>query len=1174
MEREYRNRLSSSSRPYPSPCTCEPLEGRRLLTVSLSLSGTQAIAAGATINASSDPNTVQSEMSLVVNPSNPLNVVGFSLDLESPSTMDVYHSFDGGVTWGTTSLDGDHDTFEPGGDRFDPTLTFDDDGRLYVAYGIKLSQDTKLIAGSSTDGGVTFSNFRQIQINPEATGGFPGVDKWFMTAGLDPDSGGQAAYIAYNSNLMEGANLDQRVTVVGTRDGGDTWTAPLTINDGSITGTASGNIFACPAVDPTGGLYVTWHNLNVEQARMDRDLDGLWAGASHFGDVPDTIVRSGLDLFDTIIPAQPDRGILSGPVLTIDRSGGTHDGRHYLVTCERNGIAGFDMNIHVGRQDGGGAWTFTTIDSSTSTEFLPWIDIDQTTGSVNVIYFTTDGDQTGENVHPRLAWSTDGGVTWSHDDLSTQTSNESGGYDGDYLEYIGLDVHDGTAHGLWSARSGSPASDLDAFTASASFNHAGTNNTLSISAGTGDDTVKLRRSAINTEYLEVEINGAIEFAGLIASVDAIDLDAGTGADTVIVDFANGNPIPAGGLDATNVRSADTLRIDGSDAAEVGAIDTAGLSLNWNGATITMIDTLGSLVINGKEGNELLTVGGLQMPLTFNGGNDNDTLNVGFASGDLDTIDEEIIYDGGGFIVGGGGGTNTLSLTDNLDSGTKTYTVTTDTFDCTGFPLLTYSNIASLLITGLAGGGTYNFTGLPAAVAATVNAGSGDDLLNVGAVNGNAEDVNGSINFSGSTGTDQVILNDELNPSADTYDLTNSTLTRTGIGLVTYSGTQSIIMHAGTGSSLLSVSSTAPGTPATVLGGEGNDTFQGGAADWDSNLLGDVFVNGGSGTDSLDIDDTSDSGADAYTVTQSQTTKDSGGGIVSYDTIESYVLHANNDANTFVVNSTFDGDVSLRGRGGADTFDVIGNYIGRFVKLEDGGGLDVVRVNSDDVGAAAVQFTSSQDLASLEVFAGGQALLTSGGDKVIVTQALTVAPSGKLDLTNHDLILDYSGASPLSAVRTGLTSGYNGGAWTGNGITSSVAAVTSNRSLGYAEATDLFSSFPASFANQSIDNTAVLVRYTISGDANLDRTVDISDLGVLATNWQQSPRRWSRGDFNYDQVINISDLGILATNWQQTLPAPVRPVSRQVRTLFSATPLAVSNQRSLLDDVGLNVTVVE
>jgi CSLREA domain-containing protein len=72
-------------------------------------------------------------------------------------------------------------------------------------------------------------------------------------------------------------------------------------------------------------------------------------------------------------------------------------------------------------------------------------------------------------------------------------------------------------------------------------------------------------------------------------------------------------------------------------------------------------------------------------------------------------------------------------------------------------------------------------------------------------------------------------------------------------------------------------------------------------------------------------------------------------------------------------------------------------------------------------------------------------------------------------------------------------------------------------------------------------TSQLDFFILAGDANRDRAVDITDLGILATNWQQSPRAFSQGDFNYDTIVDITDLGILATNWQKLLPgAATRP----------------------------------
>jgi hypothetical protein len=74
-------------------------------------------------------------------------------------------------------------------------------------------------------------------------------------------------------------------------------------------------------------------------------------------------------------------------------------------------------------------------------------------------------------------------------------------------------------------------------------------------------------------------------------------------------------------------------------------------------------------------------------------------------------------------------------------------------------------------------------------------------------------------------------------------------------------------------------------------------------------------------------------------------------------------------------------------------------------------------------------------------------------------------------------------------------------------------------------------------------------FFLNGDANHDRHVDIVDLGIVGTNWQQSPRGWTQGDFDYSGLVDIVDLGIVGTNWQKYLaaaPAPPAPVAVEVQ----------------------------
>ncbi len=62
-------------------------------------------------------------------------------------------------------------------------------------------------------------------------------------------------------------------------------------------------------------------------------------------------------------------------------------------------------------------------------------------------------------------------------------------------------------------------------------------------------------------------------------------------------------------------------------------------------------------------------------------------------------------------------------------------------------------------------------------------------------------------------------------------------------------------------------------------------------------------------------------------------------------------------------------------------------------------------------------------------------------------------------------------------------------------------------------------------------------HVLAGDANRDRTVNLSDFNTLAANFGQSPRTFSQGDFNYDGTVNLSDFNLLAARFGQQV-APV------------------------------------
>jgi hypothetical protein len=166
----------------------------------------------------------------------------------------------------------------------------------------------------------------------------------------------------------------------------------------------------------------------------------------------------------------------------------------------------------------------------------------------------------------------------------------------------------------------------------------------------------------------------------------------------------------------------------------------------------------------------------------------------------------------------------------------------------------------------------------------------------------------------------------------------------------------------------------------------------------------------------------------------------------------------------------------------------------------------------------------------------------GGTNVIyvapaVLDYLTAATGKYLDAGSSYMIVDYDGASPITTVQTLLKSGRNNGTWDGAGIRSSAAGAAGNTALGFVEATEIFTTFPASFAGQLVDSTAVLVKYTYYGDTDLNGNVNLTDFNRLAANFGMTGRRWFEGDFNYDTLVNLEDFNLLAMNFGQSGMGP-------------------------------------
>ncbi len=139
----------------------------------------------------------------------------------------------------------------------------------------------------------------------------------------------------------------------------------------------------------------------------------------------------------------------------------------------------------------------------------------------------------------------------------------------------------------------------------------------------------------------------------------------------------------------------------------------------------------------------------------------------------------------------------------------------------------------------------------------------------------------------------------------------------------------------------------------------------------------------------------------------------------------------------------------------------------------------------------------------------------------IAQAMVPALNGAgANIKGGMLVLDYSGeADPVVAIKTLITTSYNAGSGThfNTGKFQSTTADTT-RGLGW------------------IDNTTtntISIAYTMYGDANLDGSVNFSDLSKLLSKYNQAGV-WADGDFNYDGMVDFADLSKLLSTYNQSV----------------------------------------
>ncbi len=374
----------------------------------------------------------QAESFVNVNPTNTNNIVATS---NNPGTASIFRAYstDAGATW-------TRGTIATGVACCDGQAAWDTFGNLFLVYINNSVNQINVIL--STDGGVTF--------NAPLTVGTGSIDQPSIAVGNG------SVWVDWNQS---GSMVARGAPVTGLGVFG-----PFNAQQAIPSATGSfGGIAVGPG--PNGGkVIVTYQNPTGGQGPAtiyaNVDADGLGAGG--FG-ARITVSATNVGGFD-FIPAQNERSIDAEAGLVWDATGGPFNNRIYLVYTDETVNENNDTDILVRTStDDGTTWSApvrVNDDATTRSQFLPYITLDPTTGTVAVGFHDCRNDDgvNGTNMIPNDdaeyygTFSTDGGATWAPNmRLSGGFSNATASGNGiDYGDYVGLDARAGKLYTLWA----------------------------------------------------------------------------------------------------------------------------------------------------------------------------------------------------------------------------------------------------------------------------------------------------------------------------------------------------------------------------------------------------------------------------------------------------------------------------------------------------------------------------------------------------------------------------------------------------------------------------------------------------------------------------------------------------------------------------------------------------
>lgn len=420
-----------------------------------------------TVSPGADPDP-RNETSIAVSPRDDRVIVGASKVIQGGGTsgrgetlVATYFSSDGGHSWGTSGI-GLETPQKTWGRASDPSVAADLDGNFYLCMLVRdnANFDSGVYILKSTDDGRTFKDPTPVVFDIGNLSAPKQADKCYITVDVSPASPFKnSIYVAWVST-----EPDRTVILTSHRaPGAASFSDPKTIShQGDMRGPSI-------ATGPNGEFYAAWEGIgNPRVILFNASTDGgetfLPAEAAPGRDF---LMHGFVGSLSDPNAAHRINGVFrmnSFPVIGVDRSSGPNRGMIYVAWAEvRNGR---DADIFIKKltpPNGGRPIVSSPIrvnsDIGAGDQFFPWLDVDSSTGAVEVAFYDQRDDAGGLLVNLYLARSTDGGESFFENTRVSSAPSDPRiqanvlGSNNNLIgigDYIGTVAARGKAHVMWT----------------------------------------------------------------------------------------------------------------------------------------------------------------------------------------------------------------------------------------------------------------------------------------------------------------------------------------------------------------------------------------------------------------------------------------------------------------------------------------------------------------------------------------------------------------------------------------------------------------------------------------------------------------------------------------------------------------------------------------------------